>query len=318
LTAKSFTTTASITIDIDEDRRQRERHMRREASRRLGGNGGVLEVQITYTLGNGNQMTQTATVTLRERKSVYAFHFEAIPASETITVMAIGPYGDIGTTAFISGSQVEVSLVLEGIGDVSPVLNFDFVEGSTEGWKLVGPRDSFRVLPHIEEATPDNLFERGSVAKPSDQEFRLLMDSNVTDFDDYDLIVSTNKYTPEEVSASYVFDLSDSESTVLIRYRFVSDSLRYDGTVDSDHNDYYQLSIRSSAGTSAPHFSATKSILGLGTHVFDVATGSTPWMFASVSNITGIAEVRGVVGKVGKGDQQSHLVIDYVEEIPLS
>jgi hypothetical protein len=282
--------------------------------RAQGTNLNVLEVQITYTLGIGNQVTQTATVALKEGETVYAVHFEEIPEYETITVMAIGPYGDLGTTSFLSGSQDEVSLVLEGMGDVSPVINFDFSEGSIEGWKLVGPRDSFSVLPHIEEVTPDNLFERGSVAEDIDEEFRLLMDTNVTDFDDYDLVVSTNMYAPLEVFASYVFDLSDSESTVMIRYRFVADSLRHEGTVDTEHDNYYHLSILSSAGTKAPHFSTTNSILGLGTDAFDVATGSTPWMIASVSNITGIAEVRGVVGKVGKGHYQSHLVIDYVEE----
>jgi hypothetical protein len=315
---ESATTTASITVDIDETRRHRERHMQQDIGRHLGGKDTkrkVLEVKITYIVGNGNQVTQTATVVTREGETVYAVHFEDIPSFETINVMAIGPYGDMGTTSFLSGDQDEVSLVLEGIGDISPVSNFDFFEGSTDGWKLIGPRDSFRILPHIEVPTPDNIFERGSGAEDADEKSRLLSDSNITAFDDYDLVVSTNQYAPEEVSASYVFDLSDSESTVMIRYRFVADTLRHEGTVDTDHDDYYHMSIRSTAGTSAPHYSATKSILGLGTDTFDIATGSTPWMTASVSNITGIVEVRVTLGKVGKGDYQSHVVIDYVEEI---
>lgn len=303
---------ASITIDIDGSSARRQRELE-EAQRRdlQHQSSGVLEVEISYTVGDGKQVTQKATVTLRESETVYAVHFENIPSFETVTVSALGPYGESDVTHFVSGTENEIAMVLQGIGEVASVENYDFFEGSIEGWDLRGPKDSFEVVPHLEDVTPDNLFKRGSYVEGED-EFRLLQDANETGVDDYDLVITTNKYDPSEVSASYTFEATDS---VMIRYRFVAPLLLEEGPITTEENDYYHLSIRSSSGTGAPHFSETKSILGLGTSAFDPVTASTEWMVAMVSNVTGVTEVRGTVGKVGKSLYQSQLVIDYVDDV---
>ncbi|KAG7339101.1 hypothetical protein IV203_025830 [Nitzschia inconspicua] len=304
-------TVAAVTIDIDGSSilRQRELKVSRDLEQEVTG---ILEVKISYSLGNGNQVTQTATVTMRASETTYSVHFENIPTLETITATAIGPRGGMGTTSFLSRRNSEISIILQGIGDVSPVVNFHFFEGSTEGWTLLGPKDSFSVIPHVENLSSSNVFKRDA-GGDDPETFRYLLDSNETDIDDFDLVVSSNKYEAGEVSASYTFEAFESE--VLIRYRFVADVLANDGSVGKGRDDYYHLSIRSSSGTSAPRFTETKSILGLGTNAFDLVTGSTPWMYATVSNVTGVTEVRGAVGKVGKSRYQSHLVIDYVEEV---
>lgn len=307
---------ASVTIDVDGNAARRQRDLLRasDGGRSLQqGLAGILEVEISYSLGNGNQVTQTATVTMRPSETVYAVHFEDIPHSAIVAVSALSPDGGFGSASFESGVQSEVFLALESIGDVSSVLNFDFFDGSSEGWKLSGPKDSFVVVPHVEEMTSDNLFERDASGGDDADAFRLLTDSNETDVSDYDLIVSSNKYAATEVSASYTFDATGSE--VQVRYKFVADVISSVGSASKEEDDFYRVSIRSKGGTSDPHFIETKSISGLGASGFDPVTGSTPWMIATVSNITGVTEVIGMVGKAGKSSYQSHLYIDYVEDL---
>jgi hypothetical protein len=329
---------SSVTIDIHESqarrrRQTKEQELKRDRTyirRRLddhstntttwGNDTDTLDVMLSYSLGDGVQITKTASVVVSYENDTathtsHVFFFENLPTNELVTALAHGRHGDLATTAFWAGQDQQVYMALESIPDPSSVLNLDFSSGTADGWTLRGAADQITIVPHVEEVTvvdsAKNVFERDSEiggGDESDAQRQLQENPVIPSSTMYDLVLSTGT-VPGEVSVSYAFEVAES-SAIVVRYRIVNEMSLHE-PIDSMNNDYFQLSIRSSG--SRLYSSESWSVLGLGGKALDVTSGSTGWRTVTLLDASGVVAVDVILGKVGDSPYSSQMVIDFVE-----
>jgi hypothetical protein len=113
---------------------------------------------------------------------------------------------------------------------------------------------SLEVVEHIEDiGIPLDLtselveeMEEVEIVEEDDEDERRRYLYGIGDDKDYDFVLTTSA-EPGEVSASHSFE--SSNSSVVVRYRFVVPKVLHENVTSAKSNDYFRISIRSSGGS---------------------------------------------------------------------
>merc|ERR1712183_399188 len=161
--------------------------------------------------------------------------------------------------------EYSVTLTLRGFNEPSPIDNNDFSQGA-DGWEEYNSTDSnstsVYIVAHEEEVGPD--FQNATSNSQRDT------------LNNQDIVLDTNGIYDADRTLSRTFTTDTCTNGVEVRYRFVTSQVP-NNFCNSEYNDHYSVSIRTSTTT----ISETNSMNGLGCDgpysAFDYNTGSTAW-----------------------------------------
>ncbi|MAQ95730.1 MAG: hypothetical protein CMM84_19665 [Rhodothermaceae bacterium] len=200
-------------------------------------------------------------------------------------------------TAGALGNGQTVTVEVLGFDAPSPIDNNDFSLG-TDGWDVTSgiAGGIVQIVPHEEAPGP---------GAPG------MADAAVSGMD---LLVGTGPEGPQRVSRT--FEVSEGVSEVTVRYRFVTSEVP-GGYYGSEFNDYFGVTARSQGGGGRASESASMNGLGLEAFTSD---GATAWREISlpVNEAGDLIQIDALVANVGDGAFDSQLVLDLVEENPIT
>lgn len=235
-------------------------------------------VKVTATLADDSNIKTDFSTTNGTAK------FQNIP-SRTIIYSAIGDDGSIGSVGAI-GSIASVDLYMNGFTNISAIENNDFRQGLS-GWNYEEGVNVFTEA-HVENITSPR---------------RMLQTDN-------DLVLGTSFEGESTISRAFV--AKKGTCGIKVRYRFETREFpEYFGT---RFNDYFRVSLRTLNARGIAEERA--SMNGLGYSAFSVF-GSTQWRHSAlpVNFDSDVVQTDIVVANVGDAEVQSHVVVDFIEEI---
>ncbi len=224
-------------------------------------------------------------MSIGDDQSVFAMHgtvggkatFTNVPNWTVLTQATGGKwYGDGGDVAAFGTIVVTVSK----IPDPAAVENLDFTQGLV-GW-TVGPGANATIVDGADDG-----------AKITNPNFQL----------------STSGEGPR--TASTTFDVPAGQSSVRIRYRFITSEVP-GGYFGSQYNDWYSVSLRSSQSGNQGD---TNTMNGLGLAAFD-ASGATQWreLTLPVNKKGDKVEATITVANVADGLYDSNVQVDFIKK----
>lgn len=226
--------------------------------------------------------------------------FTAVPP-RTLIATAEDDANRFGTAGALGDGQT-VTVEILGFGPPSAIDNNDFSLG-TDGWDVISgiAGGVVQIVPHEEAPGPG----APSLETPG---------TAIAAASGVDLLVGTGPEGPQRVSRT--FEVSEGTSEVTVRYRFVTSEVP-GGYYGSEFNDYFGVTVRSQGGGGRASESA--SMNGLGLEAF-TPNGETAWREISlpVAEAGDLVQIDALVANVGDGAFDSQLVLDLVEENPIS
>ena len=262
-----------------------------------------------------------------------AASFTNVPPT-TISLTAQGGGNTLGRLSS-TGDVGSVNLSVYGFQPASIVDNNDFSLG-LQGWDVGSA--PVNLIEHEESgggslarqstsrgahtATAKIRAERPRDAKPEDSLLAALTQNATPKGGNMDLLLATSGIGVQSVSRT--FDVAPDTARIKVRYRFITTEAPA-GYFGSQYNDNYSISIRTIDG-GLSHI-VGNSMNRLGIDAFD-ANGVTAWYSMTLpiqSDGLGKAKAGGetvqvdfAVTNIGDGDFDSAVLIDYIEQEPLS